>query len=182
MGYEIPTTEPDILVEGMSWEWDRALDDFTPADGWTLRYAFTGPGTVLTLIAAASADGTTHEIRRGYGDTGGLTPGRYEMAGWVDDGSNRHEVYRAAVVIQANLDTDTDARSHDEKVLSAINAMIEGRTGTDLTAAKRVTVNGRTLEQHSADELVRLQGTYRARVWMARHPGKIGHPVAVVYP
>lgn len=182
MSHTTPTVEPTVLQSGMSWEWDRYLSDYTPADGWTLKYAFTGPSAVATITASASSDNTTHEVRVLPAATVDLTPGTYKVQGWVDDGTNKWEVFRSTVSILADLDSDTDARSADEVELAAVEAAIAALDGGSPVAEVRV--NGRTVT-YATDQMPSLyarRGTLRALVWRARNPGKIGVPVTVTFP
>ena len=40
MAFTIPTTEPESLIAGISWQWQKDLQDFKPDDGWVLTYSF----------------------------------------------------------------------------------------------------------------------------------------------
>lgn len=169
MAPTVPNGEPTQLVVGSSWQWDKHYSDAPPSEGYALSYAFTGPGAVATFAAATSADGDYYEIRRTKAQTAGLTAGTYELVGYVETGTDRFVIYRGTVELLPDLSADTDAAAHDEKVLAAINARLEGRTTED---TQRIQVAGRSVDQIPIMELVRLQGIYRARVFQKRNAGQ----------
>ncbi len=62
-----------------------------------------------------------------------------------------------------------DVRSHAEKVLDAIEALIEGRATKDVTS---YSIAGRSLTRMSPDELVKWRSHYRNEVAKQRNAGK----------
>jgi len=158
---EIPTTEPDQLVAGDTWRWDPSFSDFDASAGDQLAYALRGPSDLdITWGTHVSANGTGFTVRVPAASTA-LTPGNYTLIGYVTNGSDRDTVVRKPVLVLANPVTAVGALSHDETVLAALDALIEGRATKD---QEEVTINGRSLKRVPFRELLYLQGVYRTRV------------------
>lgn len=66
--------------------------------------------------------------------------------------------------------TSQDARSHAEKVLDAIEALIEGRATKDVSS---YSIAGRSLTRMTPDELVKWRSVYRNEVAAQRNAGKV---------
>lgn len=174
-----PNGEPEVLVAGDSWWWDKHLSTYPPSEGYSLKYSFKGPGVIADITASTSSDGDYFEIREASADHAAAVPGTYQVAGYAVLGTNRFEVFRGVVHIRQNLDAvQTPVKSHDETALAAINAAIEGRLTADMQTFQ---INGRSVTHIPIEELVRLQGIYRRRVWRSRNPGKLGRPVEVSF-
>lgn len=61
-------------------------------------------------------------------------------------------------VLRADLNTETDVRTHARKVLDNIEAVIENRATSDQSA---YTINGRSLTRMTIDELIKLRAYYK---------------------
>lgn len=159
--------EPLALRAGESASWRKALPDYTPGAGWALKYRVVGEAVVEFT---ATADGeawlaTLTAVQTGTLNTG--TAGASKLArlfGYAEKGAERVVVYENALHVHANpttLAAGSDTRSHARKVLEAIEATIEGRATSDQVA---YTIQGRSLQRFSAEELLRLRASYRAAV------------------
>lgn len=170
MGYDIPTSEPTELTAGDSWQWDVSLTDYPPGDGWQLAYAIRGAEDLdAAWSSEISANGGTYEVRIAAGNTD-LTPGNYRLIGFVTLSGERHIVYDAPLTVRANPVTTVNALSHDETMLAAIDALLEGRAQD---VKEGFSIAGRDVRKLSPEELVRWQNIYRARVLQARNPGAL---------
>lgn len=159
---DIPTNEPFELVAGDTWEWTRDLDDY-PAGTWTLTYYLHLLGATGTPISiTANADGTTHSVSVAKGTTAGYADGQYQWHGLVDDGTTRKKVDEGTLTVLPDLTgTHVDTRSHNRKMLSAIEALLENRATKDQMA---YTVGGRQLSRISIPDLLQWRDYYKARV------------------
>lgn len=148
MAYTVPTVEPIELIAGDSWAWDRTLGDY-PASAWTLKYALTGAHeTVIELTA--TADGETHKIRVAAATTAGYTAGRYNLFGYVTDGTDRYTVFEGPLVVLPNPATAAPALSFAERMLTQLETKIADRLSADISSY--------TLEQQEVhrEEIVTL--------------------------
>ena len=172
----IPSCEPSELTAGDSWQWDRRLSDFSPADGWALSYALVGATRFEINGARVIAAGDGWQIRVAAADTAGLAAGTYRLAAYVAKGTDRFEVLRGAVEVLANLATLADGRTVAERELALVEAAISGQLSSDVQSFQ---VNGRAVNRHDLPELYRIRGRLRSQVWRERNPGKLGRTVRV---
>jgi hypothetical protein len=154
-------TVPSSLTAGDTWEWTRDLADY-PAGTWTLTYYLTKSGTVLT--AAATADGTTHEVSVAAATTAAYGAGRYRWQARVTNGTDVFTVEEGWVEVLPNPATFTgDPRSTSRQLLDAINCFLLGNA---TTAQQSMTINGRSISRWSLPELTawrdKLKGEVRA--------------------
>lgn len=173
----IPNCEPAELTAGDSWQWDRSLRDYSPADGWALEYVLVG-GTRLRVAEGdgITAAGSSWQIRIPAAKTADLAAGTYRAAAYVSQGADRFEVWRSTVTVRANLATLTDGRSPAERELALVEDAIAGRLPEDMQSFQ---VNGRVVQRHDLAELYRIRGRLRSQVWRERNPGKLGPIVKV---
>jgi hypothetical protein len=142
-----PTREPRQFIAGDTILWTKQLADYPPADGWLLHYKLVGPSTLAADITAVD-DGGTFDVTIPAAATGfgGFIAGTYRMIGYVDGvGAERHTIYRADVEILPNVAAVSYAnlRTHDEKMLAAIQAALEGRSSADIEQSMPTGKHGR---------------------------------------
>lgn len=179
MAPKAPNGEPEVLVAGDSWWWDKHLSTYLPSEGYGLKYSFSGPGVIADISAATSSDGDYFEVRENAADTAAFVAGTYQVAGYATLSSDRFEIWRGTIHVRQNLDAiNVPTKSHDETALEAINAAIEGRLTADMQDFQ---IGGRTVTHIPIEELLRLQGVYRRRVWRSRNSGGLSRPVEVTF-
>lgn len=171
MARTIPSVEPDVLVAGDSWQWNRSLPDY-PATTWTLEYHFGGPSE---FTVTASADGDQHQVREVPASTA-KTPGTYSVAATVSDGTDRFTILEWVVRIRSNLETADVSISHSETMVTLIKASLERLAGNEIHYAQ---INGRAYQKRDIHELHALLGKYMARVRRERNGGRLGTGVGV---
>lgn len=152
---------PAELRAGTTLEVRNLLTAYPADAGWTLAVALRGPASInLTGVA----DGQAHVLSASAATTAGWLPGPYawaatlSKAGEVIDAGGDHLRVIASV---AGLTAPHDARSHAERVLEAIEAVIEKRATKDQQSYR---IGNRALERMSLGELLKLRSTYRAEV------------------
>lgn len=153
---------PKSLLAGANRSWSRSLDDYTASDGWVLFYVLVKDGKQITIDAGA--DGDAHLVDLAATETEGWEPGRYEYQTWVTKGDDAHMVEAGAIEILTNFRTQSigyDGRTHAEKVLDALEAMIEGKASID---QQSYSVGGRSITRLTPAELIDWRNTYRREV------------------
>jgi hypothetical protein len=132
-----------------------------PAPGWVLTVALRGPSAIdLT----ASAEKNPHRISASAATTAAWVPGVYWYTARVTDGTDVIEVERGQLEITPDLASQTadfDGRTHAEKTLAAIEAVIEKRATLD---QERYRINNRELYRTPITDLLKLRDLYRAEV------------------
>lgn len=159
---EIATTEPESKIAGDTWKWNRAdlVSDY-PASTWTLTYYFTNTSANFAIVATAS--GESFAISVAAATTAAYTAGVYHWQAFVDDGTDRYFVDSGTMEVLPDLAEagSVDRRTHAEKTLDAIEAVIEARATKDQSS---YTIEGRTLERTPIADLIKLRDRYRAEV------------------
>lgn len=172
---DLPAGEPIALVAGDAWRWKRRdLATEFPAAAYTLSYALRpiAGGAVTTI--ALTASGSDWIASRSSTDTAGMAAGDYSWTLFATRTADneRQSIGAATLKVLPNLATDTaDRRTHQEKVLAALEALLEGRAGKDVES---YTIGDRQLTKMSVEELLKWRDRYRAevRAQRARANGK----------
>lgn len=154
-----PTTEPDLIVAGDTAKWQRSLDDYPANQSWVLTYTLVSAAQRYTFSAAAS--GADHLVTVAATTTATWVPGTYT---WRAQASKAGEVYTVgtgSLRVRPSFATATDGRSHARKTLEAIEAVIEGRATSEVSA---YTIGNRELRYMAPSELLKLRDRYRAEV------------------
>lgn len=157
------------LKVGDTWSWEESLDDY-PADVWTLKFAMRGNANAVNITASAS--GLTHAISVAAADTAKYVAGKYHWEAYVEMGSGptleRYAVGSGKIELLPALfqtPSGVDVRSHAEKVLDAVEAVIEGRA---TQAQASMSIMGRAIQFIPISELLMLRTKYRAEVKVER--------------
>lgn len=134
-----PEYEPGEIAIGETLEWRKSFADYKAGDGWALTYYFRGAGPGFDK--AAAADGDDFRVTVPAATTAQLAPGKYYFEARASDGSVEHVVARgeatAVVSLKGMATTATlDGRSSAQRILDAIDAVIEGRATSDQQSYK----------------------------------------------
>lgn len=159
MSAPIPTTEPANLPAGDTATWQRTLASYPASDGWALTYTLVNASQRYT--ATATAVGDDHLINIPASTTATWAPGWYD---WRAQASKSGQVFTVAagrLQVLPTFGTATDARSHAQKVLEAIQAYLENPVNL---AASEYEIAGRSLRRHSIPELLALRDRYQFEV------------------
>ncbi len=132
------------------------------APDWVLSVILRGPANIdLT----ATAEGSSHRLAADAETTAEWTPGSYWFSARVVHAENGvFEVDSGTVLIRpdlAGLDDPYDGRTHAQRVLASIEAVIEQRATRD---QERYTINNRELWRTPIADLLALRNQYRIEV------------------
>lgn len=174
---EALTSLPDSLRAGTTIKLRRSFANFPTSEGWTYKLTLAGPSTV-------SVDGTVvtgaFEATLDAAKTAALKPGNYR---WIETVSLSGEKFTAAeghIKVERDLEAAApgDAQTHEERTVSIIEAVLEGRL-TD--GIESYTIGGRAVTKIPITELRKMLVKYKAAVWRQRNPGKLGQPAKVIF-
>ncbi len=161
---DIATNEPFDIVAGDRVQWKRSFTDYKAADDWALTYYLVHQ-TNAKITIAAFADGDDHVVDEAPATTTAWPAGQYKWQAFVTKGTDRYKVDECSIKIETNFASSSvttfDDRAHCEKVLAAIEAVIEGRA---TIAQEGHTIQGRTLIRTPFEELVKFRIFYKAEV------------------
>lgn len=170
----IPTTEPDRLYAGDTVKWTKTISDYPSSDGWTLKYSFRGPSALPDQTASASGSG--YAIVIAALDTASLVAGTYDWTARVSKAGETYTVARGVFTVV--LVAGATEQLHEEKVVEALKAVLEGRITADV---QQYAINGRQVTKIPIEKIPGLIAKYERKIWRLRNPGKIGVPVAVAF-
>lgn len=157
--------EPLELRAGDTIQWQRTdlVDRYPSDDGWNLKYHYSNKDHAFTVTATATPGAKTFDILISATDSAAYNPGVYTWVARVDKAQEEFTVdeYRAEVRPNLSSGSPVDDRTHAEKVLSAIEAVIERRASID---QQNYTIGGRSLGRTPLADLIELRNTYRAEV------------------
>lgn len=150
---------PAKVRAGDTLKFTDTVDDYPATDGWTLNYVLVNGQQHQTF----SASGSEYAFNVALTTTKNWAAGDYRWQAYVDGvSSEKHTVGSGFVTILPDYSAGpSDQRSHVEKILSAIEATLEGKILTD---AESVTINGRSIKRYSFDQLTKLRKEYKTEL------------------
>lgn len=151
---------PSQISAGLTFEAVLSVPEY-PAPGWTLSLALRGPASI---DVDGAAEGAEHRLAADAATTAGWVPGAYWYQLRATDGTDVQLVEEGQVRILEDLAAAAagfDGRSHAERVLEAIEAVIEGRASIDQQSYR---INNRELTRTPIRDLMQLRSRYRAEV------------------
>ncbi len=155
----IPTTEPLNVVAGDTVRWNRG-DLLANYPGGTLSYTFIGANNPVVAVADATGTATLTASQ-----TTSMMAGRWTFAASIVVGSERTTVNTGTVTVIPDPSlgaSGTTNLSHARRVLSAIEATIEGRASqSDLDVRLS---DGRRIMSLAHTELLTLRNAYKSEV------------------
>lgn len=152
-----------------------------PAPEWSIVAVLRGPAP---LDLALAHDGSSHRLQVPAAVTSTWHPGRYAMSLRARRGDEVHEIDAATITIRpdiSQLPAGADQRSHVERVLEAIEAVLERRATLD---QEEYRINNRELRRTPIADLLKLRDRYRAELARMRAIGRgdlFGCNVRVVF-
>lgn len=171
----IPSSEPSSIFAGDTVLFTKTISDYPSSDGWILTYSFRGPSSLADQVATTSGSG--YAVTIPVSATAPLLAGTYYWNARVSKAGEVHTVARG--VLTVTLVAGALVLSHNEKMLAAINAALEGRVVADM---QQYTISGRMVTKIPFEKLMHYKGVYEAKVYRDRTPGQLGVNVAFGFP
>lgn len=130
-----------------------------PVDQFTLALSLKLAAAAAITVSFADVSG----VQSGALDLTGAAAGTYlwTLRATAISGGASQIVGRGSLVVRPDGSTADDMRSHAEKMLVSIEALIEGRAQKDVN---QYSIAGRSLTKMTIDELIRWRTHYRAEV------------------
>lgn len=172
-----PTSEPIVLTAGDTWAWTKTLEDYPAGLGWVLSYVLvlaSATPTAISISSTASCD--DHAVSVAAATTATYAAGTYHWTAMVTKGSERKTIGSGYLQVLPDpaATTHVDPRSHAEKCLAAVEAVLEGRMSDPIV---KYQIGQRQAEKIPHGDLLKLRTHYRAEV--RREQGK---PRAIAIP
>ena len=159
----ILTTEPAAIIAGDTLAWTKSVADYSAADGWALSYVLLSSGKTPITIST-TADGADHAVSVAATITAAYAPATYRWTSFVTKAGERKTIESGTVAILPNPATQTNAydpRTHAEKCLVAIEAVLEGRMADPIVEYQ---IGNRMAKKIPHGELMKLRAVYKAEV------------------
>lgn len=152
---------PSQIRSGDSLNITANISGYSPEDGWVLTVKIVSDNHVYTILGTSS--GSNHTINLVPADTQSWAAGQYKYIASVSNGTDKYTIDTSAIRILANIETTTSAgeRTHVEKVLSSIEAVLEGKATKD---QMEVTFQGRSITHLAPEQLLKWRDKYRAEL------------------
>jgi len=164
--------EPVDFMAGDTMTWEKALSDYSPADGYVLTYAITGPSIVdatkITVVAGTS-DWT---ITLPGSLTSPLLAGTYSWAAFVTLAGVRNLAEEGVFTVRPDAaQVKSAVLSFAAQMVPVLKSEIQARiTGTG-GAHDSYSINGRSIAKMKMAELEQLRDRYELELWRERNPG-----------
>jgi hypothetical protein len=163
------------LVAGDTFNPPATVTPAYPASaGWVLRYRLRPrtPGVPEILLTCAAA-GDDHQPSAPASLTAQWVPGAYSWASWVERAGESYTLEQGQITILPDPRTaaaGVDGRSHDQRMVDLLRALIEGRAGTD---AAEVEIAGRRVKKMAPGELMKWLSVYEQRLATAEAQARL---------
>lgn len=158
-------TFPETLIAGDSYKATITSKTYTNDDGYTVVAKVLGPSgsPVPTTFNTTVTDSETFELHLTPAQTTLLSAGSYRYSIIATDGTDQYTIESGTFAVEAGIDleTRTDLRTHERKVLDAIEAVLEGRATTD---QEEMEIAGRRIKRTPLRDLLKLRDYYKERV------------------
>jgi hypothetical protein len=155
----------DAITAGDTLAFTETVADYPASAGWTLTYRLVPRATGGAAITfSASASGDAYAVSVAAATTATWAAGDYGWSSYVSKGLERYSVGGGQVEIfpdPATVAVGTDRRSHAQKMLDAIEAVLQGRA-TSSQAEYRI--GERQLKHIEPDVLEAWRDKYRREV------------------
>ena len=164
--------EPIQIIAGDSLGWvrDYASISYVDSSGdiqeceastWTLTYYAINKDHKFQITASATDDDFLVEVPATT--TQNYSPGKYQWRAYVNQTTTRYQVDSGEWEVLPNFETQNeyDFRSHAQKVLDNVNAILEGKSPTHHSA---MSIGGRSISEMSYMELMGVKASYENRV------------------
>lgn len=170
---------PSDITAGLTLNRSITLPEFDPEE-WTLSVIMRGP---QAIDIHAEPFGQQYRLNVTADMTATWAPGTYWTSIRVSNGHDTRQIDELTVNVRPDLAAITDVydgRNHAQRVLAAIEAVIEGRATKD---QQGYTINNRSLSRTPIQDLLLLRDRYRNEVRRQKMAEKgqslLGRPVLV---
>lgn len=163
-----PFIVPEYLIAGEIWNWLVGLTQFTPADGFTLKYyfnllnTFNVNNTSFSFNIDASVNGNNFWLYKDSATISSLVAGDYQWYSLASGTSNGTTVRQKAqwgqLTIFPDQTTGVDVRTLERQMLDALNAML---LDTASLEQAEYTIGNRHIGKMDREELLKYRDKFK---------------------
>lgn len=155
----------DQITAGDTLNYTVSVPQYPATAGWVLKLRLVPRSTGVAATYTAAASGADHRVTVSAAVTATWVAGAYGWATWVEKAGERYSLQSGQVTVLADpaqaLES-ADTRTHAQKVLDAVQAVIEGRASSTQAEYQ---IAGRAVKHIPMAELLALRDRY---AWMVR--------------
>lgn len=151
--------EPKQITAGLSYSWTKKLPLYKASAGWTLAYSIVSQNAQYDVTVVANGDDFDVTILKA--DSAKFEAGLFKLIGYVDDGTDRFQVFCNDLVIVPDFTKPADFRSYAAQTLEAIEAMLGKSASKD---QQSFMVDGQSLARRTVDDLFKLRDRFQREV------------------
>jgi hypothetical protein len=162
------------LTAGDSIDWLDADALYPASSGWILKTRLTPRVAGTAAVFTATAEGDSFRTKQTSAQTAALVPGGYSVTQWVEKGDDRATLINSQITVlpnPASLTVGTDTRSHLEKVISNIEAVLENKASNDV---QEFVIGDKSLKKMTVAELIGWRDRYKAELAREQNSSKTG--------
>lgn len=166
---------PRAVTAGTTLTFTRADSRYPASAGWAYSLACRIPG--FTGVTS-TPDGDSFAVSIPAATSAPWPAGTYAYSERVTRGDDVYEIGSGSFTVRPNLalaPAGDDGRTHNERVLHMLEALIEGRA---VDGIENYSIAGRAVSKLPFAELVKQRDAYRTKVILERRGGRLG----VMYP
>lgn len=152
---------PTKAYRGDSLSLTVSVPDYPATDGWALTFYPVLDATTAPTGVLATASGPDFQVDIAATVTATWPVGMLHWVARVTKGVEVHTVGEGNFQVLPNPAEAGDRRSHAEKCLAAITAVIEGRMGDPIVEYE---IDGVKAKKLPHDQLIKLRGYYKGIV------------------
>lgn len=170
-GPAIPLYEPTDFMAGDTVQWEKSLTDYSPADGWVLTYAITGPTAVAGAGVTVTANDDDWSVTLSSTLTAPLLAGTYSWTAFATLAGVRNVADEGVFTVRADAaQVSAAVLSFAATMVPLLKTEIQARiTGTG-SANDSYSINGRSISKLKMGELEQLRDRYELELWRERNP------------
>lgn len=151
---------PTRIHAGDTLAFNDEVYNYSSKDSWLIRYV------LVTGINKYQFDSTANHGRHDFyvsaSTTSKWVSDSYKWAAYAVSGDDRHTIATGTIEVLPDLTASAaDQRHHVERMLKAIEAMLEGKASID---QQTYSVNGRSVGRYTFEELIVLRDKYKGEL------------------
>jgi hypothetical protein len=160
-------------MAGDTVQWEKSLSDYSPALGYALSYAITGPSIVDSTKITVTAGTSDWTVALPGTLTSPLLPGTYAWTAFVTLAGARTVVDEGVFTARADAaQVKAAVLSFAAQMVPVLRSEIQARiTGTG-SANDSYSINGRSIAKMKMAELEQLRDRYELELWRERNPSR----------
>lgn len=148
---------PKKINAGDSFTFSFTHPLYPPGLGWVMRFTAIGVSKI-NVLSTVDESSMLYVLSATPEQTAQWIAGEYKSTLYAVSQTERHTIFTQPLLVLPNMEEFIgDSRTHVQKVLDAINAVLEERATTD---QENMSLNGRTLVRTPIGDLLKLKQFY----------------------